>query len=84
VVLFNSTKETTMKTYLEWEAENIFDDYIREVWGDTTKVCGMEYDTADLFSGTDPIRYRGDFLNWLDSMDAQEGTDQYNNTTWSF
>jgi hypothetical protein len=73
-----------MKTYLEWEAEQMFIEYIRDSWGDTTKVCGMEYDTADLFSGTDPIRYRGDFLNWLDSMGAQEGSDGYNNITYTF
>ena len=73
-----------MKTYLDWEAEEMFDNYIRESWGNTTKVCGMQYDTADLFRSTDPIRYRGVFLGWLDSMSAQEGTDQYNNTTWSF
>lgn len=73
-----------MTTYVEWEAEQLFFDYIREVWGDVTKVCGLGYDTADLFQSIDPIRYRGEFLDWLDSMNAQEGTDQYNNTTWSF
>jgi hypothetical protein len=73
-----------MKTYLDWEAEQMFDDYIRESWGDTTKVCGIQYDTADLFRSTDPIRYRGVFLGWLNSKNAKKETDQYNNTTWSF
>ena len=73
-----------MKTYVEWEAEQLFFDYFREVWGDVTTVCGLGYDTADLFQSIDPIRYRVEFLDWLDSMNAQEGTDQYNNTTWSF
>jgi len=73
-----------MKTYLEWEAEDVFIEYIHETWGETTTLCGIEYDTAYLLRDTDPIRYRGDFLNWLDSMGAEEGSDQYNNITYTF
>jgi len=73
-----------MKTYLEWETEQMFDDYIRDSWGNTTKVCGMEYDTADLFRNIDPVAYRGSFLDWLDSMDAKEGYDELGDTTWRF
>jgi hypothetical protein len=73
-----------MKTYLEWEAEDMFIEYIHETWGDTTTLCGVEYDTAYLLKDTDPIRFRGDFLGWLNSKNAKKETDQYNNTTWSF
>lgn len=73
-----------MKTYLEWEAEELFDESLRQKWGETTTVCGIEYDTSRLFRDTDPTRYRCDFLDWLDSMGAQEGSDQYNNITYTF
>jgi hypothetical protein len=73
-----------MKTYLEWEAEEVFIQYVHETWGETTTLCGIEYDTAYLLRDNDPIGYHGVFLDWLNSKNAKTGTNQNNIRTWSF
>ena len=73
-----------MKTYLEWEAEEMFMEYIHETWGETTTLCGIEYDTAYLLKDADSDRYDENFLKWLDSKNAKTGTNQNNITTYTF
>jgi hypothetical protein len=73
-----------MKTYFEWEAEEMFIDYICEVWGETTKVCGKEYNTAYLFKDTDSDTYYENFSKWLESMGAKEGTNKDGIKTYTF
>jgi hypothetical protein len=73
-----------MKTYLEWEVEDMFIQYIHETWGDTTTLCGVEYDTAYLLRDLDPVRYENEFSNWLDSKNAKTGTNQNNIRTYTF
>lgn len=73
-----------MKTYMEWEVEEMFIDYIYEKWGATTTLCGIEYDTAYLLKDADSDTYYENFSKWLESMGAKEGTNKDGIKTYTF
>ena len=53
-------------TYSEYELYGMFDDMLDEVYG-MVEVCGISYDSSNLWKNHDPIAYRCSFLDWLDA-----------------
>lgn len=51
----------------EWQAHEAFEMFLNDI-GETVTLFGYEYDPARLFKLADPIAYREEFNNWLDSQ----------------
>lgn len=51
----------------EQEADDLFEEFINEMWP-TVEVCGYHMDPARVLKEVDPIAYRQEFLNWMDSQ----------------
>lgn len=58
--------EEESNTLSECEALERFDDFLNEVYP-SVSICGYDYDAARAFKEVDPIAYREEFNNWLDS-----------------
>lgn len=70
--------EPTPPALDEQEAEDAFDEFLNEVHP-VVSICGYDYDAARAFKEIDPIAYRVDFLNWVDSQE----TDGINTFPWN-
>jgi len=55
----------------ESEADEKFQEFVNETH-ETITVMGLDYDPARVLKDVDPIAYRQEFLNWVDS-ETQEG-----------
>lgn len=53
----------------EEAAEDMFDDFLNE-FNPTVSVMGYDYDPARVLKEVDPIAYRQEFLNWVDSNES--------------
>lgn len=49
------------------EAQEAFNETIREVTGDV-EVLGYTFDPASILYNTDPVAYREEFYNFIDSL----------------
>lgn len=58
-------------TYYEFEAKDMFDDYLDEAG--TVNIAGLEFYPSALLRNADPIAYRAAFLDWTDDY----GMDEY-------
>ena len=56
-----------------------YDDMLRECYGETVNIAGLEYDTADALDKLDPIAYKCGWIDWCDSegIDTDELEDDY-------
>lgn len=55
----------------ENEADDKFQDYMNEL-NPVVSIAGIDYDPARVLKEVDPISYRQEFLNWVDS-ETQDG-----------
>lgn len=55
-----------MEKISEYDATERFDDFLNEMY-EPIRLCGYDYDAARAFKEVDPIAYRQEFNNWLDS-----------------
>jgi hypothetical protein len=60
--------------YTNREAEKMFQEFFNEVFPPVEFGC-LTYDAADVLKSVDPIAYRQEFLNWLDSEEFDETDD---------
>jgi hypothetical protein len=44
--------------------EQQYDDFLREIYGETVKIGGYEYDTARAIKDVDPTAYRVGMNDW--------------------
>ena len=51
----------------EHELEERFDEVLFEEYAEV-EVCGYTYSASDVFKNHDPIAYRQEFLNWIDTQ----------------
>lgn len=49
----------------ERELEKDYDEYLREVYGETVTVCGLRYNTAYALKELDPTAYDVGFGDWV-------------------
>ncbi len=52
--------------------EKDYDEYLKEVYGDRTTICGLEYDTAYAFKEVDPIAYDVGYADWSSFQEEEE------------
>lgn len=62
----------TNKVIYDKELEDMFEDFLDEVTP-VVEVLGMSYNPSQVLKHVDPIAYREEFSNWLDS-ECQEGS----------
>jgi hypothetical protein len=60
-------EDTVREAQLECE----FGEFLREVYGETVSVMGLEYDTVIAIKALDPTAYEEAFSNYLD-MEGDE------------
>lgn len=48
-----------------------FDDFLDEVYGEI-EICGLQYSASNAFKSVDPIAYRCNYNDWVDSQ-LQDG-----------
>lgn len=62
----NENEEDSVETISERESYERFDDFLNELYA-TVTVCGYDYDPARVLKEIDPVAYREEYNNWLDS-----------------
>jgi chromosome segregation ATPase len=58
------------ETKKEFEHGYYYDEYnefLNEIHGDTVKIAGLEYDTAQTLEAIDPVAYRCGYDDYIDS-----------------
>jgi hypothetical protein len=55
----------------ESEADEAFQEFVNET-EPTITVMGLDYDPARVLKEVDPIAYRQEFLDWIDSCERDE------------
>lgn len=56
-----------MKVIKEYEAKEMFDEFLNESYG-KVNIAGYEYNTAYALKEVDPTAYEEDFRNFADSL----------------
>lgn len=56
----------SVKFWREWELEEQFDAMLDDCY-EEVHICGLRYAPSFALQNVDPIAYREEYLNWLDS-----------------
>lgn len=67
--------------WTEDELQELYHEGLRDIYG-TVKICGAEFDAADVYREMDHHGYRGGFLDWMDAEGINEGKDNEGNFTY--
>jgi hypothetical protein len=59
-----------MEKISECEALERFEDFLNEIYP-PVNVCGYDYDAGRALKQLDPIAFREEFNNWLDSEELE-------------
>lgn len=60
-------KTATRGALSESELDDRYQEFLREIYGESVEICGYNYDTPRALNELDPTAYRCGFSDWLDS-----------------
>lgn len=59
------------KTITEDDAIELYENMLRECYGETVNIAGLDYDICDALKSLDPTAYRCGMVDYLDSCELE-------------